>query len=119
MEELLVSAATASPIPSLYLAPLGLSENDRLRITDCVRSVAPEWQMDLEEDAFDQPALVVAPCNANRLRLALIAYRINASYILDEVREGIRHEAGEFPTIGSLLEALRNQLVRYTAMPVE
>jgi hypothetical protein len=117
MEELRLCEAAAGPASGNCLAPLGLSENDCLHITDFVRSIAPGWQTDLQQDAFGQLGLIMAPCNTNRLKRALIAYRINASWFLDEVREGAYREVGEFQTIGGILEALCSRLVDCSAPP--
>ncbi len=93
------------------LAPLGLSEDDCLRITDSVRSVAAAWQIEIHEDAFGQLSLIIAPSKLNRIQLALIASRIDASYFLDEITAGNLEEVGQFQTIVALLDALRLRLI--------
>ena len=110
MQESELCAATARPVPGYWLAPLGLSENDCLGITDFIRSAAPGWETDLQEDAFGQLGLVMAPSSTNRLELALMAYRIGAAWYLEEVRAGAIREVGEFQTIDEFLRALASRL---------
>ena len=119
MENLQMSAAATTAISGLCFVPEGLSDDDRHRITDCIRTVAPGWHMDLEEDAFDQPCVIVAPAKADRLRLAFLAYRINQSYLLDEVREGTLRDAGEYSALDDLLDAIKGRLAPCSAIPVE
>ncbi len=95
------------PMEGYSLAPVGLSEDDCLRVTDLVRSIAATWHTDLHENSFNQPSLIMAPCKNHRLQLALIAHRIDSSYFLDEISAGGLREIGEFRTIAELLKELR------------
>lgn len=99
------------PVPGHSLVPQGLSEEDCASIVGVVQAVAATWHTDLHEDAFGLPSLTMAPCRNNRLKRALIAFRIDATYILAEVRESFYHEIGEFQTLAALLEELRVRLV--------
>jgi hypothetical protein len=81
-----------------------------LRVTRLVRSISATCHIDLHEDAFNQPSLILAPRQTHRLQLSLITHRINSSYFLDEVREGRCHEIGEFHTIAGLLKELSARL---------
>jgi hypothetical protein len=117
MQESELCEAAARPAPEYCLAPLGLSEDDCQDITGFVHSTAPGWQTDLQEDAFGQLALIMTPCKSNRLQLALITYRIDAVWFLDEVREGTLQDAGDFQTFDEFLQALGSRLERGPAIP--
>jgi len=104
------SAVSVGPVPEYSIAPVELSANDLVRVTRLVRSVSTTCHIDLHEDAFNQPSLIVAPRKTHRLQLALITHRINSNYFLDEVREGSCNEIGNFPTIAGLLKELRVRL---------
>jgi hypothetical protein len=116
MQESELCATAAKPVPGFCLAPLGLSDNDCQAIADVIRSTAPGWQTDLQEDAFGQLALIMAPSMANRLQLALMAYRIDAGWFLEEVSEGAIRDVGEFQTAGEFQEALGSRLEHYSAI---
>ena len=117
MQKSQLCVAAAKPVPGYSLAPLGFSENDCLDVTSFVQSTAPGWQTDLQEDAFGQLGLIMAPCKTNRLELALIAYRIEAFWFLEEVREGALRDAGEFQTFDEFLQALGSRLEHCSAIP--
>ena len=117
MQESELCEAAAKPVPGYCLAPVGLSENDCRDITSFVQATAPGWQTEFQEDAFGQLGLTMMPCKANRLQLALIAYRIEAVWFLDEVRSGTLRDAGEFQTFDELLQALGSRLEYCSAVP--
>jgi hypothetical protein len=110
MQEYGLSDVAAGPVSEHCLAPVGLCEDDCQRIASFVRSAAPGWQTNLQEDAFGQLGVVMAPRDSNRLHLALIAYRIDAGWFLEEVRDGALREVGEFVAIDGLLNTLGRQL---------
>lgn len=112
-----VCETAARPMMEYCLAPLGLSEDDCGHVTAFVRSIAPDWNTEIQEDAFGQRGLVMARCRTNRLQWSLIAYRINESWFLDEVSEATIHEVGEFTAVDGLLRALRCRLVDDMAIP--
>jgi hypothetical protein len=116
MQESGLCAAVARPAPLYCLAPLGLSENDCRDISGFVQSTAPGWQTDLQEDAFGQRGLIVTPCGTTCVQLALIAYRIDAAWFLDEVRGGNLRDAGEFQTFDELLRALGSRVAHCSAV---